>query len=89
MKCTMHFEDTNGEISQPVRYTEEVTGADPDKTSLAYSIFVTLKMVMELINTPYRKDLVSFIASLHKANRDGMLLEAEVTNVDSGPGTRH
>jgi len=76
MKVTMILEDDEG--GRPV-FSELVEGEDPDQTSMSYSIAVVLKMVMQLLNTASRRALVTFIASLYRAHRDGTLDSAEVS----------
>ena len=73
MKIDMTLADTE---EGPVQYNESVEGHDPDQKSMAYSIFVLLKMIMELLNTPHRPQLVDFIGTLHRAHKSGELQSA-------------
>jgi len=86
MKVSLILEDN--EEGRPV-FSEVVEGEDPDQTSMSYSISIILKMVMQLLNTESRKQLVSFIATLYRAHRDGTLDTTEVSYGDDGKPVCH
>lgn len=63
MKCVIELEDN--EDGRPV-YTEQIVGPQ-DESSMAYSVFVVLKMVMFLINSRHRNDIVNHISKTYRA----------------------
>lgn len=71
MRVVMVLEDN--EEGRPV-YTEDVSGDDPEQTSMSYSILVILKMVMYLINSEYRVELVRHIHAMYRAMREGRVV---------------
>lgn len=52
-------------------------GSDPEMKSMAYSVYVLFRMVLDLLNSPYRSDMVSFIGTLHNAHRNDEVESAE------------
>lgn len=85
MKVTMTLED--GPNSTP-RFDAKTEGVDPEMKSMAYSVYVFLRMCMDILNSPYRSQLVSLIGELHKAvrNADKKII---VGGDDGNPGSRN
>ena len=76
MKFNIIITDTESGVPTFEAYAE-----GKEERTLGFSVFILLRMVMDLLNTPHRSNLVDMIGTLHKAHREGTV---ESTQMDTG-----
>lgn len=86
MKVTMTLED--GPNSRPM-FDAKTEGVDPEMKSLAYSLYAFIRMALDVLNSPYRSQLVSLIAVLHKSINDVEVINGGGSDGASDSGHIH